>query len=173
MAMKEALKRPAIEDEFKLSAGGFCVRDEKGKTVAFYIGREEDTREIFEKADVILKKSKVLQLLGELAEMIRPDLPDVKLSATSLEPKGLVHRALEWDFRDYLYAWKRINDRKGIEIRVNPVSERIIINGYRFTRKEWANTGTVEDAIATAYRFPVTRRSIQPERNWLKKLNII
>ena len=108
----------------------------------------------------IYKEAGVPKLLEELAEIIRPDFPDVQINNGSLMYGGTVSSRIEWDF-EYESGKRPDNYRySSVNIIAYPLTQDLAVMGGEelgvLNKSQWSSDPKLlEDAVVRAYQNPI------------------
>ncbi len=111
---------------------------------------------VLEAGRAIHREAGVPELLKQLAEIIRPDFPDVKIGK-GLASDGMVSLSIDWNFRDELdNRYNRVN------VVAYPLTSGLAVMGgvelVVLDKSKWiSDPKLLEDAIVRAYRNPISR----------------
>lgn len=157
MSIKEALKRTQIDGEEIGASRQDRARaywDKRRLIQSSYEGK------VLEKGRSIHREAGVPGLLDELAEIIRPDFPDVRINEHSTG-SGAVSLGIEWNFRDrsdkdtpFKYEYN------AVRVEAYPLTEDVVVwgkeEGESLTKSQWSSDRRpIEEAIARAYKNPM------------------
>ena len=117
-------------------------------------------KKVLEAGLSILREAGAQKLLAELAEIIRPDFPDVKIEE-ELMANGMVSSMIVWNRTDEPTIGSFIKYRESmVAIVAEPLTSNLVVRGRDFTlldRSQWSSDSTLlEDAIARAYDKPMS-----------------
>lgn len=126
---------------------------ERQRTVVDEFGSNKEGKAVLAKVNLLLREAHIPEALRQLAEIIRPSFPDVKISKKEFLSGGGMCTGIEWNFRNRPSQGRY--DFHSINISVLPTREEIVIGTEVLTRKKWVtNRAIVEDAIVAAYKNP-------------------
>lgn len=120
------------------------------------------TNKILEEGIAVHREAHVPETLGELAEIIKPNFPDVIIKEASLDKRGLVVIGIKWNFRNVLNYFGRnysLDVHDEILVGAHSLTRDLIITSKTgrqlVEHSKWLNDSRqLEEAIVNAYRNP-------------------
>ena len=149
MSIKEALERIQTDRQ----------RTMKSK---FYELSSDYKNRVLEAGLAIHREAHVPELLSELAEIIKPNFPDVKINEGAVYEDGSVHLQIGWDYKPVERGPGKYQ-YKAVSVLAYPLTGDLSIwskDEVDLLRKpEWTlDPKIVEDAIVRAFKNPVNMR---------------
>ena len=150
MSIKEVLRREQGEQRTMPTKGQAAYYAKERELAASY------STEVLNRGLAIQEKARVPQLLGELADVIRPDFPDVAVTKAYISFNGSVEQGIEWNSR---HDEPNHRVRSELLVRSYPLTGNLVVISQNkheiLEQSSWQSDPEIlEGAMVRAYRNP-------------------